>query len=98
MARERESRAFRPQDSTTDIRNLLLQERKIKSDFTHEIREAAKLHGRARANLARLSEDMLAGRPLSLDVTREVVQTIFDTMQKHPDILLWMTNMQMPYE
>jgi len=98
MTRDNPSRAFRPQDSTTDIRNLLQQERKIKSDFTNDIREAAKLHGRARANLARLSEDMLAGRPLSLDVTREVVQAVFDSMQKNPNVLLWLTNMQMPYE
>jgi HD-GYP domain-containing protein (c-di-GMP phosphodiesterase class II) len=98
MAKEQNSRAFRPEDSTTDIRNLLLQERKAKAEFTSDIREAAKLHGRARANLARLSEDMLAGRPLALDITREVVQAIYDSMQKNPNVLVWMTNMQMPYE
>ncbi|MGE5625719.1 MAG: HD-GYP domain-containing protein [Bacillota bacterium] len=98
MAKNRESRAFRPDESTTDIRNLLQQERKIKSEFTSDIRDAARLHGRARANLARLSEDMLAARPLDLDVTREVVLAIYDSMQKNPNILLWMTNMQMPYE
>lgn len=98
MANEQNSRAFRPEDSTTDIRNLLQQERKTKAEFTSDIREAARLHGRARANLARLSEDMLAGRPLALDITREVVQAIYDSMQKNPNVLLWMTNMQMPYE
>ena len=98
MAKDRTSRAFRPDDSTTDIRDLLQQERKIKSEFTSDIREAAKLHGRARANLTRISEEMLAARPLDLDVTREVVQAVYDSMQKNPDILLWMTNMQMPYE
>lgn len=98
MAKEQNSRAFRPEDSTTDIRNLLQQERKAKAEFTSDIREAARLHGRARANLARLSEDMLAERPLALDITREVVQAIYDSMQKNPNVLLWMTSMQMPYE
>lgn len=98
MAKEHISRAFRPEDSTTDIRNLLQQERKTKAEFTSDIRDAAKLHGRARANLTRISEDMLAGRHLDLDVTREVVQAIYDSLQKNPNILLWMTNMQMPYE
>jgi HD-GYP domain-containing protein (c-di-GMP phosphodiesterase class II) len=98
MAKDNGSRAFRPEDTTTDIRNALQRERKVKADFISDIRDAAKLHGRARANLTRLGEDMRARRPLHMDVTKEVAHAMFDSLITNPNVLLWMTNMQMPKE
>lgn len=90
--------AFRPDDTTTDIRNALQQERKTKSDFTSNIREGAKLYGRARACLQRLFEDVRHNRSLDLETSREVVQAMFDNLTKNPNVLLWITNLQFPQE
>ncbi|HEX2668203.1 MAG TPA: HD-GYP domain-containing protein [Gammaproteobacteria bacterium] len=90
--------AFRPDDTTTDIRNALQQERRIKSDFTSNIRDGARLYGRARACLQWLFEDVQAKRPLDLDIAKEVVQAIFDSLAKNPNVLLWITNLQFPQE
>lgn len=92
------TRAFRPDDTTTDIRNALDQERKTKADFTAGIREAAKLHGRARACLQRLFEDVRQRRPLELGIAKEVVQALYDSLLKNPSPLLWITHLQLPGE
>jgi len=90
--------AFRPEDTTTDIRNALQQERKIKSDFTSGIREGAKLYGRARACLQRLFEDVRHNRPLDLETAKEVVQAMYESLAKNQNVLLWITNLQFPHE
>jgi HD-GYP domain-containing protein (c-di-GMP phosphodiesterase class II) len=90
--------AFRPEDTTTDIRNALQQERKNKSDFTSNIREGAKLYGRARACLHQLFDDVRNKRSLDLSVSRDVVQAIYDSLAKNPNTLLWITNLQFPKE
>jgi len=90
--------AFRPEDTTSDIRNALQQERKTKTDFTSNIREGAKLYGRARACLQRLFEDMRHHRALDLEISKEVVQAIFESLAKNPNVLLWITNLQFPQE
>ena len=72
--------AFRADDTTSDIRNALQQERKIKADFTSNIREGAKLYGRARACLQKLFEDVRHKRPLDLDISKDVVQAIYDSL------------------
>jgi HD-GYP domain-containing protein (c-di-GMP phosphodiesterase class II) len=90
--------AFRPDDTTTDIRNALQQERKSKADFTSSIREGAKLYGRARACLHRLFEDVRNQRPLNLDIAKEVVQAMQDSLAKNQDTLVWITNLQFPKE
>lgn len=90
--------AFRPEDTTTDIRNALQQERKTKADFTSNIREGAKLYGRARACLQRLFEDVRHNRPLDLETSKEVVQAMYDSLAKNPNVLLWITNLQFPQE
>src|SRR5579859_8014790 len=90
--------AFRPEDTTSDIRNALQQERKIKSDFISNIREGAKLYGRARACLQRMFEDVRHKRPLDLEISKEVVQVIYDSLAKDQNTLLWITNLQFPQE
>jgi HD-GYP domain-containing protein (c-di-GMP phosphodiesterase class II) len=90
--------AFRPEDTTSDIRNALQQERKTKADFTSNIREGAKLYGRARACLQRLFEDVRHHRPLDMEVSKEVVQGIFESLAKNQNVLLWITNLQFPHE
>jgi HD-GYP domain-containing protein (c-di-GMP phosphodiesterase class II) len=90
--------AFRPDTTTTDIRNALQQERKIKSDFTGGIRDGAKLYGRARACLQQLFEDVRRRRPLDLEIAKEVVQAMYDSLTKNPNVLLWITNLQFPQE
>lgn len=90
--------AFRPEDTTTDIRNALQQERKIKSDFISGIREGAKVYGRARACLHRLFEDVRNRRPADLETAKEVVQAMHDSLAKNQNTLLWITNLQFPHE
>lgn len=90
--------AFQPEDTTTDIRNALQQERKSKSDFISGIREGAKIYGRARACLHRLFEDVRNKRSLDLDVAKEVVQAMQDSLAKNQNTLLWITNLQFPHE
>jgi putative nucleotidyltransferase with HDIG domain len=90
--------AFRPEDTTTDIRNALQQERKTKSDFISGIREGAKVYGRARACLHRLFEDVRQKRPLDLEIAKEVVQAMHDSLANNQNILLWITNLQFPKE
>lgn len=90
--------AFRPEDTTTDIRNALQQERKTKSDFISGIRDGAKVYGRARACLHRLFEDVRHGRPLQLDIAKEVVQAMHDSLASNSDTLVWITNLQFPQE
>ncbi|HEY4128365.1 MAG TPA: HD domain-containing phosphohydrolase [Gammaproteobacteria bacterium] len=90
--------AFRPEDTTTDIRNALQQERKTKSDFISGIREGAKVYGRARACLHRLFEDVRQNRPLNLEIAREVVQAMYDSLANNQNTLLWITNLQFPKE
>lgn len=92
------AKVFRQDDTTTDIRNALQQERKSKSDFTMSIREGARLFGRARACLQRLFEDVHAGRQLDLETTKEVVQAMYESLTKNPNVLLWITNLQFPQE
>ena len=90
--------AFRPEDTTTDIRNALQQERKIKSDFISGIREGAKVYGRARACLHRLFEDVRHRRTLDMEIAKEVVQAMHDSLAKNQNTLLWITNLQFPHE
>lgn len=90
--------AFRPEDTTTDIRNALQQERKLKSDFTTNIREGAKLYGRARACLHQLFDDVRNKRRLDLSISRDVVQAIYESLAKNTNTLLWITNLQFPQE
>lgn len=90
--------AFRPEDTTTDIRNALQQERKIKSDFISGIREGAKVYGRARACLHRLFEDVRNRRPVDLETAKEVVMAMHDSLAKNQNTLLWITNLQFPHE
>ena len=90
--------AFRPEDTTTDIRNALQQERKIKSDFTTGIREGAKVYGRARACLHKLFEDARDKRPLDLEIAKDVVQVMHESLAKNQNTLLWITNLQFPHE
>ncbi len=98
MAKENGSRAFKPNDSTTNIRELLERERRAKTEFTNHIHDAAQLHGRARANLARIAEQMRAGQRPNLDVTRELVGDMFDSMYKNSNVLWLLTNIQLPQE
>jgi len=90
--------AFRPEDTTTDIRNALQQERKIKSDFISGIREGAKVYGRARACLHRLFEDVRQHRPVDLEIAKEVVLAMHESLAKNQNTLLWITNLQFPHE
>jgi putative nucleotidyltransferase with HDIG domain len=90
--------AFSPEDTTTDIRNALQQERKIKADFTSNIREGAKLYGRARACLHQLFDDVRNKRELDLSVSHDVVQAIYESLAKNANTLLWITNLQFPKE
>lgn len=90
--------AFQPEDTTSDIRNALQQERKIKGDFTANIREGAKLYGRARACLQQLFDDVRNKRQLDLTVSHDVVQAIYESLAKNANTLLWITNLQFPKE
>jgi len=90
--------AFRPDDTTTDIRNALQQERKLKADFTTSIREGAKLYGRARACLHHLFDDVRDKRTLDLSVSRDVVQATYESLAKNSNTLLWIINLQFPQE
>ena len=90
--------AFRPEDTTSDIRNALQHERKIKADFTGNIREGARLYGRARACLQQLFDDVRHKRELDLSVSHDVVQAIYESLAKNPNTLLWITNLQFPQE
>lgn len=90
--------AFKADDTTTDIRNALQQERRIKGEFTAAIRDGARLHGRARACVEQLSTDLRKRQPLNLDIAKEVIQAMHESLTKNSNVLLWITNLQFPQE
>lgn len=94
MAKE----AFNPNDTTTFIRNALEKERKSKADFTSELKQAARLHARARGCLNLVFRDCYAGRTLDVDPLKDMVSDIHHAMAESPNSLLLVTNLQIPQE
>lgn len=98
MAKQRGDGIFNPGDTTTFIRNALMQARKAKDDFASEIHQAEKLHARARDSLARVFNDMRYGRTLDLQDIRGIVLTLFDNIQRNCNTMLWLTNLRLHNE
>ena len=98
MAKNQDSRAFNPNDTTTFIRNALEKERKLKAEFAADLKRVAKLHGRARACLAHIFRANHAGTPLDLSELKDVVGTILHELLQHPNPILLATNLQFPQE
>ena len=98
MAKQRGDGVFNPGDTTTFIRNALMQARKVKDDFASEIHQAEKLHARARDSLARVFNDMRQGRALDLQDIRSIVLTLYDHLQRNCNTMLWLTNLRLHNE
>ncbi len=98
MAKNSDSRAFNPEDTTTFIRNTLEKARKIKADFTADLKRAAKLHGRARACLAYIFHCSYAGQHIDLAELKEVVSELHHSLQQNPNSLHLATTLQFPQE
>lgn len=98
MAKNSDSHAFNPEDTTTFIRNTLEKARKIKADFTADLKRAAKLHGRARACLAYIFHCSYAGQHIDLAELKEVVSELHHSLQQNPNSLHLATTLQFPQE
>ena len=98
MAKNQDSHAFKPEDTTSFIRNTLEKERQVKAQFTSDLKQAAKLHGRARACLAHIFRNSYAGRPLDLAELKEVVAEMLHSLLRNPNPLQLSTTLQFPNE
>ena len=98
MAKQQGDGIFNPGDTTTFIRNALMQARKVKDDFAAEVRQAEKLHARARDSLARVFNDMRHGRALDLYDISSVVRSLYDNIQRNANTMLWLTNLRLHNE
>ena len=98
MPKQRGEDVFNPGDTTTFIRNALMQARKAKDDFASEIHQAEKLHARARDSLARVFNDMHHGRALDLQDIRSIVLLLNDQLQRNCNTMLWLTNLRLHNE
>ena len=98
MAKNQDSHAFNPNDTTTFIRNALEKERKFKADFIQDLKQVARLHGRARACLAHIFRANHAGRPLELEELKDVVSDMQRSLERNPNPLLLGTTLQFPNE
>lgn len=98
MPKNSDSRAFNPSDTTTFIQAALEKERKVKADFTADLKRVAKLHGRARACLAHIFRCSYAGQPLDLTELKEVVSEMHHSLQLNTNPLQLATTLQFPQE
>ncbi|HEV2111721.1 MAG TPA: HD domain-containing phosphohydrolase [Gammaproteobacteria bacterium] len=98
MAKNQDSHAFNPNDTTTFIRNALEKERKFKADFTANLKQVARLHGRARACLAQIFRDNHAGRKPDLSELKDVVSAMHQSLEQNQNSLLLATTLQFPQE
>src|SRR5579859_8098144 len=98
MAKNQDSHAFNPNDTTTFIRAALEKERKFKARFSDGLKQIARLHGRARASLAHIFRANHAGRPLEIDELKSVVSDMQRSLEQNPNSLLLGTTLQFPQE
>ena len=98
MAKNQDSYAFNPNDTTTFIRNALEKERKFKAGFTNDLKQVARLHGRARACLAHIFRANHAGTPLDLAELKAVVADMQRSLEQGPNPLMLGTTLQFPQE
>lgn len=98
MTKNQDSHAFNPEDTTTFIRNVLEKERQVKAQFTADLKQVAKLHGRARACLAYIFRSSYANRPLDLSELKDIVGEMLHGLLRNPNPLQLATNLQFPQE
>lgn len=98
MPKNNDSRAFNPNDTTTFIQAALEKERKVKADFTSDLKRVAKLHGRARACLAHIFRCSYAGQPMDLTELKEIVSEMHHSLQLNTNPLQLATTLQFPEE
>ncbi len=98
MAKNQDSHAFNPNDTTTFIRAALEKERKFKTSFTDGLKQVARLHGRARACLAYIFRANHAGKALDLEELKSVVADMQRTLEQNPNALMIGTALQFPQE
>lgn len=85
-------------DVTTTITRMLQKQRKDKTAFGTEIKQAARVHGRARGALSRLFDDMRNGRKLDLSDTQLTVHELADHIGQNANAMLWLTNLRFSKE
>lgn len=98
MAKNQDSRAFNPNDTTSFIQNALEKERKVKAEFQADLKQVAKLHGRARACLAQIFHDCHVGRPLDLSELKDVIASMLQSLQHNQNPIMLGTTLQFPQE